>query len=152
MKVVRMRIIRNPVIEIKGHSVTAHRQLLLRLIRDARGHIDAKELYRRATRGDESISLATVYRTLRFFKELGLVDERRLGQAHCYYEIKQTMEHQHLVCRGCGKVIEFESPLIHKLVEKVQQDHRFNVTKVELYLEGYCGQCEEKEKGHFNDN
>ena len=140
----RMRNIRNQTAEMEGHIVTAHRQLLLCLIHDAHGHIDAKELYRRATREDESISLATVYRNLRLFKELGLVDERRLGQVRCYYEIKQTPEHQHLVCRGCGKIIEFESPLIRKLVDKVQRDHRFNVTKAELCLEGYCEKCKEK--------
>jgi len=139
-----MRNIRNNITEMKGHPVTAHRQLLLHLIQDARGHIDAKELYRRATREDESISLATVYRNLHLFKELGLVDERRLGQVRCYYEIKQTSEHQHLVCRGCGKIVDFESPLIRELVDKVQRNHRFNVTKAELYLEGYCEQCNEE--------
>ena len=139
-----MRNTRNSGTEMKSHHVTAQRQLLLQLIRGAGGHIDAKELYRRATREDESISLATVYRNLHLFKELGLVDERRLGQVRCYYEIKQTPEHQHLVCRGCGKIIEFESPLIRELVDKVQREHGFNVTKAELYLEGYCEQCKEK--------
>jgi len=138
----RMRNIRKPTNEMKGHRATVHRQLLLHLIHDAGGHIDAKELYRRATRQDKSISLATVYRSLHLFKQLDLVDERRLGQVRCCYEIKQTPEHQHLVCQGCGKIIDFENPLIHKLVDKVQHDHRFKVTKVELYLEGYCEQCD----------
>jgi len=143
-----MRNIRNPTTEMKGHLATVHRQLLLHLIHDAGGHIDAKELYRRATRQDESISLATVYRSLHLFKQLDLVDERRLGQVRCYYGIKQTPEHQYLVCRGCGKIIDFESPLIRKLVDKVQRDYRFNVTKAELYLEGYCEQCDERGKAH----
>jgi len=139
-----MRNIRNLGYKMKGHPVTAQRQLLLKLIRDAHGHVGAKELYQRASSMDESISLATVYRSLRLFKELDLVDERRLGQVRCYYEIKQTPEHQHLVCQGCGKVIEFESPLIRKLVDNVQSEHSFRVTKAELYLEGYCEQCREK--------
>ncbi len=142
-----MRNIRNSNIELKGHPVTAQRRLLLKLIRDTRGHIDAKELYRRASSMDESISLATVYRSLRLFKELDLVDERRLGQVRCYYEVKQLGEHQHLVCKGCGAVIEFKSSLIHKLVDKVQSEHGFNVTKAELYLEGYCKECREEAKG-----
>jgi Fur family ferric uptake transcriptional regulator len=129
---------------MKGHHVTAQRQLLLQLIHDACGHIDARELHRRAARLHESISLATVYRSLHFFTELGLVNERRLGQVRCYYQIKQTPEHQYLVCRGCGKIVDFESPLIRKLVDKVQHNHRFIVTKAELYLEGYCEQCKEK--------
>lgn len=142
----RIRTIRKQPLEIKYHPVTAQRRLLLKLIRDAQVHIDAKELYRRAIGKDQSISLGTVYRNLHLFKELGLVNERRLGQAQCYYEIKQTPEHHHLVCQCCGKIVDFESPLIGKLVDKVQHENGFNVTKVELYLEGYCAECEKKEK------
>jgi Fur family ferric uptake transcriptional regulator len=129
---------------IKGHPLTSQRRLLLELLRDAEGHIDAKELYRRASARDESISPATVYRSLNLFKELGLVDQMRLGQVRCYYEIKQSPEHQHLVCQGCGKVIEFQNPHFNKLIKAVRNEHGFNVTKAELYLEGYCPECDEK--------
>ena len=131
---------------IEGHPLTVQRRLLLDLLREADGHIDAKELYRRASAKDEFISPATVYRTLNLFKELGLVDERRLGKVRCYYEIKQSNDHQHLVCRGCGRVIEFETPLLTRLVNAVRREHKFNVTKAELYLEGYCPECEHPEK------
>jgi len=141
-----MRNIRNNAPgEIVGHPVTAQRRLLLDLIREVGGYIDAKEIYRRASSRDEPISLATVYRGLRLFKELGLVDEIRLGEARCYYEVKHSVEHQHLVCKCCGKVIEFESPKIGKLVDKVRRAYSFNVTKAELYLEGYCQECKKKD-------
>ena len=136
----------NQTIQMQGHFLTAQRRLLLELIRNAEGHVDAKVLYRRASAKDESISPATVYRTLNLFKELGLVDEMRLGKIRCYYEIKQLPEHQHLVCRGCGKVIEFQNPHFQKLIKAVQREHGFKITKAELYLEGYCPECEEKEK------
>ncbi len=116
------------------------------MLRDSEGHIDAKELYRRASARDESISQATVYRTLNLFKELGLIDEMRLGNIRCYYEVKQSPEHQHLVCRGCGKVIEFQSPHFRKLIEAIRREHGFHVTKAALYLEGHCPECEENEK------
>lgn len=131
---------------IQGHPLTAQRRLLLELLRDTEGHIDAKELYRRASARDKSISPATVYRTLNLFKELGLVDEMRLGKVRCCYEIKQSQGHQHLVCQGCGKVMEFQSPHFEKLIETVQREHGFNVKKAELYLEGYCNGCEDREK------
>jgi Fe2+ or Zn2+ uptake regulation protein len=137
---------RNHDNQIQGHPLTNQRRLLLELLRDAEGHIDAKELYRRASARDESISPATVYRSLNLFKELGLVDEVRLGKIRCYYEVKQLPEHQHLVCRGCGKVMEFQNSLFQKLIEAVRREHGFKVTKAELYLEGYCPECEEKEK------
>lgn len=131
---------------IQGHPLTNQRRLLLELLRDAEGHIDAKGLYRRASARDESISPATVYRTLNLFKELGLVEEMRLGKIRCYYEIKQSQGHQHMVCQGCGKIIEFQSPHFKKLIEAVRREHGFQVTKAELYLEGCCPECEEKEE------
>jgi Fur family ferric uptake transcriptional regulator len=137
----RMRNIRKKNKEMGGRAVTSQRQLLLRLIRRAGGHMTAKELYMLASRSNESISLATVYRTLRLFKELGVIEERRLGQVYCYYEIKESPDHQHLVCRSCGKVIEYESPLLRQLVDNVQSDSGFKPTKIEVYMEGYCQQC-----------
>ena len=138
-----MRSIRNTKSYMEGRPVTPQRQLLLSQIQKYGGHISAKELYRRASRKNESISLATVYRTLRLFKDLGLIEERRLGQVNCYYEIKDLAGHQHLVCSCCGNVIEFDSNLIRKIIEKVQRDYDFNVTKTELYMEGYCEQCKD---------
>lgn len=113
------------------------------VMREAERHLDAKELYRRASERDPNISLATVYRNLRLFREQGLINERYLGQAHCYYEMKRLGEHQHLVCEACGQVTEFESPLIRKLVAEVQRKNNFSVTKVELYLEGHCHKCKD---------
>lgn len=132
--------------KIPGHSMTSQRRLLLELLRDAEGHIDAKELYRRASARDDSIGPATVYRSLNLFRELGLVDEMRLGKIRCYYEIKQSPGHQHLVCQGCGKIIEFQNSNFQKLIKSVRREHGFKITKAELYLEGYCPECEEKEK------
>jgi Fe2+ or Zn2+ uptake regulation protein len=131
---------------IQGRPLTNQRRLLLGLLRDTERHIDAKELYRRAGARDESISPATVYRSLNLFKELGLIDEIRLGKIRCYYQIKQSPEHQHLVCQGCGKVIEFQNPYFQKLIKAVQREHNFKIIKAELYLQGYCPECEEKEK------
>jgi Fur family ferric uptake transcriptional regulator len=138
----RMKINRNQG-EIKARPVTPQRRLLLSIMREAGSHIDAKELYRRASERDPNISLATVYRNLRVFENQGLLNERHLGQARCYYEMKRSGEHQHLVCEACGQVIEFESPLIRKLVAEVQRKNNFSVTKVELYLEGHCHKCKE---------
>jgi Fe2+ or Zn2+ uptake regulation protein len=131
---------------IQDRPLTNQRRLLMDLRRDAQGHINAKELYRRASARDEPISLATIYRSLNLFKELGLVDEMRLGKIRCYYGIKQSPEHQNLVCRGCGKMIEFQNSHFQKLIEAVRREHGLKVAKAELYLEGYCPECEEKEK------
>ena len=95
----RMSINRNLTQGMKGHTNTRQRQVLLELIQEADGHIDAKELFRRAIEKDKTVSHATVYRSLNLFKQLGLIDKKRLGQAQCYYEVKHAPEHQHLVCQ-----------------------------------------------------
>ncbi|MFC1925074.1 Fur family transcriptional regulator [Chloroflexota bacterium] len=123
-----------------NYSKTRQRELLLEVIREAEGPVTARELLRRAMEKDESIGHATVYRSLILFKQLGLVNERRLGQAQCYYEAKKSPEHQHLVCRECGKVIDFACPL-QEVVEKVKRDNGFTVTRAEVYMEGYCSEC-----------
>lgn len=128
---------------MKATPVTPQRRLLLSIMREAGRHLDAKEVYRRASERDPNISLATVYRNLRVFEKQGLINERHLGQARCFYEVKHLGEHQHLVCEACEQVIEFESPLIRKLVAEVQRKNNFSVTKVELYLEGHCHKCKE---------
>jgi Fe2+ or Zn2+ uptake regulation protein len=134
---------------IQGHPLTNQRRLILELLRGAEGHVDAKELYRRASARDEYISPATVYRTLNLFKELGLVDEMRLGKIRCFYEVKQSSEHQHLVCKVCGKLMEIQNPHFQRLVKAVRREHGFRVTKAELYLEGYCPECGEGEKHRY---
>jgi len=140
----RMRNIRNIKTSMEGRPLTAQRQLILTLLQKYGGHLSAKELYQRASSKNKSISLATVYRTLRLFKELNLIEERRLGKVFHYYEIKESGEHQHLVCRCCGNVIEFDSDLMRRIVKRVQRDYDFNVTKTELYIEGYCKKCQDE--------
>jgi Fur family ferric uptake transcriptional regulator len=85
---------------VKATPVTPQRRLLLSIMREAGRHLDAKEVYRRASERDPNISLATVYRNLRVFEKQGLINERHLGQARCYYEMKRLGEHQHLVCEA----------------------------------------------------
>jgi Fur family ferric uptake transcriptional regulator len=142
-----MRINRNTIPEINDRPLTAQRRLILDILREAECHLDARELYQRAIQKDQHISLATVYRNLRLFEEVGLVDERRLDEVHCYYEIKRSTEHYHLICRACGRVLEFESPTVSKLVDEVQRNSDFYVSKAELYLEGYCRECRGKKEG-----
>jgi len=141
-----MKTIRKHTSQIAGRPVTTQRSLLLELIRQADGHLDANELYRRAREKETRISLATVYRNLKLFKELGLIAESNLGETHSHYEIKGTAEHHHLVCLGCGQVIEFDSPLIAEAAAGIQREKGFDITSAQLKMEGYCPKCKQKKE------
>ena len=123
---------------------TAQRNLLLDLIQQAGGHLDADELYRRAREQQPHLSLSTVYRSLRLFKQLQLIDELHFEEDHHHYEGRSPREHHHLVCLGCGQVLEFESPLIQQLKTDVGGRRGFKVTSAELNLAGLCPRCREK--------
>jgi Fur family transcriptional regulator, ferric uptake regulator len=141
-----MITIRKHAEQIAGRPVTTQRSLLLDIIRQAERHLDADELYQRARVKEPRISLATVYRNLKLFKELGLVAENDLGETHSHYEMKGKAEHHHLVCLGCNRVIEFKSSFIAKVVAKTQQENGFDVTSVQLKIEGYCRKCQQEKK------
>jgi len=132
--------------KMAGRSVTAQRRLLLELIRRAKEHLDADELFRRAKDQEPRISLATVYRNLKLFKELGFIAESNLGEAHSHYEIKGAREHHHLVCLGCGLVVEFDSPLIAEAKAGIQRGKGFDIVSAQLKMEGYCSKCKQKRK------
>ena len=124
-----------------GLRATNQRALLLELIRQGEGHLDADELYRRARKKQPRLSLSTVYRSLQMFKKLGLVEELHFDEAHHHYEIKSPVGHHHLVCLGCGKIVEFECPLSQKMKEDVARQKGFEVTGIEVHMAGYCSKC-----------
>ncbi|MDY6893650.1 MAG: transcriptional repressor [Chloroflexota bacterium] len=124
-----------------GKRTTTQRKLLLELILEAGGHLDADELYRRAREREGTISLSTVYRNLKLFKEMGLVEERHFSEEHHHYEVKADLEHHHLVCLGCGKVIEFTSPLAKQMKQHVEAENGFIITDTEISMRGYCTDC-----------
>jgi Fur family ferric uptake transcriptional regulator len=130
----------------KPRLVTSQRELILCVIKEAGTHLDAKQIFRKANERDPGISLATVYRSLKLFSEVGLIEERCLGQELCYYEIRKKPDHQHLICRSCGKIIEFQDPSISRLIRSIQRKQGFSVIKADLYLEGYCRGCEKNSK------
>lgn len=129
----------------RGLRATSQRALVLDIIRAGRGHLDADEIYRRARAKEPHLSLSTVYRSLQRFKGLGLVEELHFDESHHHYEVKSTSEHQHLVCLGCGRVIEFDYPLSGHVTDNVAEAKGFLVTKVEVHLSGYCPRCQQKQ-------
>ena len=109
-------------------------------------HVTIEELYERVKRLSPKIGYATIYRTLKLFKESNLAFERNFGDGRTRYEpVKFEGEHHdHLICIRCEKITEFEDPRIERYSREVAKLNNFQVTnhKVELY--GYCSSCRKK--------
>jgi Fur family ferric uptake transcriptional regulator len=125
-----------------GRRTTRQRSLILDVLAKSAGHLDADEVYRLARERDPRLSLSTVYRTLNLLRDLGQVDELHLAEEHHHYEARGSDEHHHLVCLGCGKVLEFVSPMAVQLRREQESATGFVVTGVQVDLTGYCPQCQ----------
>lgn len=125
-----------------GMRVTNQRALILEIIRQ--GHLDADEIYRRAKEKEPRLSLSTVYRTLQKLKQLGLVEELHFDEEHHHYEAKPSAEHYHLVCLGCGRVIELRQPLSDFIKKNVAEAKDFDILETEVRVTGYCARCRKK--------
>jgi len=135
---------RHSTLKIAGMRVTNQRALILEIIREGQGHLDADEIHRRARARQPHLSLSTVYRTLKALKGPGMIEELHFNDTHRHYEVKTASRHHHLVCLGCGRVVEFEYPISSYVKRKVAEAKDFEIVDTELRMTGYCPQCRPK--------
>lgn len=130
-----------------GLKVTNQRVEVLAALEGACGkHLTAEEIYDRVKCDFPEIGLATVYRTLQIFLELGLIDKVNLNDGYVRYEMvnedKERMHHHHhLVCLKCGAVFSFEDDLLDELEGRIEQSTKFHVIDHEVKFYGYCEKC-----------
>ncbi len=126
-----------------GLRATPQRMVVLQVLEQSSEHLDAEAIYERARQLDDSISLATVYRTLAKFKELGLVRQRYLTSDHTreYYERAGKGEHYHFHCRNCGKVLEIQTEHIQQARQELSAELGIRFTSACICFEGYCAEC-----------
>ncbi|MFP4239614.1 MAG: Fur family transcriptional regulator [Rhodosalinus sp.] len=121
--------------EAKGLRMTGQRRTIAAVLEDSTDHPDVEELYARASRRDDAISLATVYRTVKLFEEAGILERVEFGDGRARYEDADREHHDHLIDLASGEVIEFVDPEIEALQEKIAErlGYRLKGHKLELY-------------------
>ena len=136
--------INDEMLKAAGIKATKQRAIIMDIIR--RGHLDADGIYRLARQKNARLSLSTVYRNLHKFKQLGIVEELHFDESHHHYEVKPSAEHHHLLCLGCGKVIEFRYPLSRYIKRNVDEARDFDMAVTEVSVTGYCAECRQRQK------
>ena len=119
----------------KGLRMTEQRRIIARVLSSSDDHPDAEELHRRANALDSSISLATVYRTVKLFEESGIIERHEFRDGRARFEEVPEEHHDHLIDLRTGQVIEFHSPEIEALQERIAREHGFRLVdhRLELY-------------------
>ncbi|HEV7435425.1 Fur family transcriptional regulator [Rhizobium halophilum] len=119
----------------KGMRMTDQRRVIARILQDSDDHPDVEELYRRSSKVDPRISISTVYRTVKLFEDEGIIEKHDFRDGRSRYETVPEEHHDHMIDVKSGTVIEFHSPEIEALQERIAREHGFRLVghRLELY-------------------
>lgn len=114
--------------------MTDQRRVIARVLSESADHPDVEEVFGRAAKIDDNISIATVYRTVRLFEEAGILERHDFGDGRARYEERSEIHHDHLIDVQSGRVIEFNSDDIEALQEVVARDLGYRLVGHRLEL------------------
>ena len=119
----------------KGVKLTDQRRIIAKIMSNSQDHPDVDELYKRASKIDSKISIATVYRSVKLFEESGIVTKHDFKGGKARYEELNESHHDHLIDIKTGEIIEFVDDEIEKLQKKVADKYGYKLVdhKLELY-------------------
>jgi Fur family ferric uptake transcriptional regulator len=136
----------------KKLRMTAQRQAIIDTVFETEEHFTAEQLLEWARHRDQSVSRATVYRTLPLLTESGFVREMDFGKDYKYYDPNYAdhPEHNHIICQDCDRIVEFESEKICRLEDEISHKLGFSVKTQRLQITATCeelkksGTCRKK--------
>ncbi len=119
----------------KGVTLTNQRKLIAKAMSESENHPDVDELHRRVHKIDSKISMATVYRTVKLFEEVGIIAKHDFKGTKARYEETTYEHHDHLIDINTGEIKEFVNDDIEKLQEKVAAKLGYKLVdhRLELY-------------------
>ena len=126
----------------KGYRLTSQRQLVLDAVCEAGGHATPDEITERVQQHSPAINRTTVYRTLEFLCDIGLVTSTTLHGGHLAYELAGKEQHHRLICRVCGDEKTIPPKLVAPMLSAVSKTYDFQVIElIHLTLFGVCTVC-----------
>ena len=131
------------ILREKGLKVTPQRIAVYNMLMNTYEHPNAEMIYKSLEPTNPTMSLATVYKTLDFFKQLGLVQELNVGEPSSRYDAVVQC-HPHTVCKVCGKVEDLHMEELTDVAKKLAPRLDFEVETEQLILYGTCGACRKK--------
>ena len=121
--------------------MTLQRLAILHVLHHSGKHLSPSEVYEQACMELPGLTETTVYRTLEFLSENGLVRPAYMGSGHLVYEIARH-EHHHLKCKNCGHEMEVQHELFRTLYRQLESESGYHLTDSHVTLFGLCPECQ----------
>ena len=115
--------------------MTSQRQTIIKVIEDSEDHPDVDLMYRRSVEIDNTISIATVYRTVKLLEEAGVIERLEFGDGRSRYE-ESGEHHEHLVDVETGEVIEFYNEALEDMKRAIAEEMGYELVDHRLELFG----------------
>ncbi len=125
-------------------KVTPQRISIAKYVLNNSEHPTAKRIYQEIRKTHPTVSLATIYATLKVLKEVGLLQELNLPDGQARFDPNMAT-HAHLICVKCGDITDWEDPLLSELICNISDDAHFIVSASGLNINGICRKCQEDE-------
>mgnify|MGYP000861183263 FL=1 len=127
----------------KDYRLTDQRRAILDvMLKNPGKHLSAEEVFEKARKKSPGIGIATVYRTLEKFTEIGVLYKSVFESGKFRYEIynSEIHHHHHIICLNCGKITEVQDDLLNDLERRIEMQG-FKIIDHELKFYGYCPNC-----------
>ncbi len=124
-----------------GIRMTPQRHAILSYLLESLEHPTADEIFKSLESNFPNMSVATVYNNLRVFREVGLVTELTYGDASSRFDANMT-DHYHAICNQCGKIVDFQYPVLSDVEQVAQLKTGFAVESHRMEIYGTCEECQ----------
>ncbi len=140
----------------KGHFRTIFREKKIRMshprfliyqeLSNAKKPLSPQELYQSLLKKQKRIGLTSIYRSLDLFESLGMAFKIINGSNVKYKLCESEEHHHHIVCKGCGNVVELDFCDISDWSRKVTESTGYQVTDHQLNFYGFCKECKSSQR------
>lgn len=127
----------------EGLKFTQQRRVIAEVVFDSDAHLTLNDILDRARALHASVGYATVYRTMKLLTDSGLAEEHRFSDGQTRYERADADHHDHIICRQCGRIVEFESEEIERIQDGIAHQLGFQPVshKHEIYANCTTTDC-----------
>ena len=126
-----------------GYRATPQRIAISKFILSNHEHPTAYKTYLEVKKTHPTVSLMTIYTTIKILRETGLILELNLPRGQTRFD-PNIEPHAHLICLQCGRIEDWMDPIMRKLTARASADANFTVTEASFDLKGICSNCEKK--------